>query len=319
MINIVLTSINSPTLATIKFCEIAQEKKFRITIVGDKKTPHQEYRDLQKRFSSLEYLDPEYQDLKYPILSRSIGWDSIERRNIGFIQAYHNNAEIIATVDDDNIPYDTWGDNILIGKEISANFYKTDLEVFDPLSVTNHNDLWHRGYPIELVTIKNNVQFYGQKKIIPLIQADLWDGDPDIDAICRLNKKPIVKFENIDPYFSNKISPFNSQNTFLHRNVMQYYCMLPFIGRMDDIWASYIVQHHFPNSVIYNKASVYQDRNPQDLITNLEKEIVGYRLTLALVKNIINYEEYLPPQTNSVFSIFQKTIMGENIRTALER
>jgi len=46
---------------------------------------------------------------------------------------------------------------------------------------------------------------------------------------------------------------------------------------MDDIWGAYIIQKKFPNSVIYNKATVYQDRNEQDLITNLEKEIIDLK------------------------------------------
>ena len=57
---------------------------------------------------------------------------------------------------------------------------------------------------------------------------------------------------------------------------------------MDDIWGSYIMQYYFPNSVIYNKSSVYQDRNVQDLITNLEKEIIGYRQTYNFLNDLEN-------------------------------
>ena len=81
-------------------------------------------------------------------------------------------------------------------------------------------------------------------------------------------------FHRINGFGSNQIAPFNSQNTFLSREVLPYYAVLPHVGRMDDIWGAYIVQHYFPDSVIYNKATVYQDRNLQDLITNLENEII---------------------------------------------
>jgi len=310
MITIVLTTINHPTEATLKFCQIAQDKDFNLIIVGDTKTPHEEYHNLSRRFDRVHYLDPKLQDDLYPELSNIIGWKTIQRRNIGFVHAYRLGSDIIATVDDDNIPYDNWGDNILIGKTISADFYKTNLDFFDPLSVTNHNDLWHRGYPIELVPNKNNIEYGGKQTITPLVQADLWDGDPDIDAICRLSKKPIVKFDTQAPYFSNKLSPFNSQNTFIHRSIMKYYCVFPFVGRMDDIWPSYIIQYYFPNSVIYNKASVYQDRNIQDLITNLEKEVIGYRFTLKMLNDMDNYIKYLPEDTQKFYSIYQQTITG---------
>jgi len=64
----------------------------------------------------------------------------------------------------------------------------------------------------------------------------LWDGDPDIDAIARLFMMPTVNYSDINkPYCSNKIAPFNSQNTFLAREVIPYYSVLPHVGRMDDI------------------------------------------------------------------------------------
>ena len=43
---IITTTINSPTEATIKFCKIADKKDFQFVIVGDTKTPHDEYHEL---------------------------------------------------------------------------------------------------------------------------------------------------------------------------------------------------------------------------------------------------------------------------------
>jgi len=253
-----------------------------LIVVGDKKTPHVEYERL-----NCIYLSPEEQEKKYPDLSEAIGWNSIQRRNIGFVEAYNLGAEIVATVDDDNIPYDNWGKNVVVGQTVEIDFYKTDLGVFDPLSATEYTNIWHRGYPIELVPLRDAITYGGKLKRRVLVQADLWDGDPDIDAMARLSMKPIVKFDKIQgPYGSTSISPFNSQNTFLAREVIPYYSVFPYVGRMDDIWGSYILQHYFPNSVCYNKASVYQDRNVQDLITNLEKEIIGYRYTSELIRGL---------------------------------
>ena len=107
---IITTTINPPTIATLKFCEIAEKKDFKFVIIGDLKTPHNEYYSLTKKFKNVIYLSPEIQDELYPELSKIIGWKTIQRRNIGFVYAYKNNAEIVATVDDDNIPYDSWGD-----------------------------------------------------------------------------------------------------------------------------------------------------------------------------------------------------------------
>lgn len=292
---IVTTTIQSPTEATLKF---SNKEDWTLVVVGDLKTPHNEYKKI-----NCVYLSPEDQQKLYPSLSDSIGWNSIQRRNIGFVYAYQNGAEIIATVDDDNIPYETWGKNLLVESEVEVDVYKSESLIFDPLSVTEHNWLWHRGFPIEDITIKNKVELVGRKKVFVDVQADLWDGDPDIDAINRLTKKPIVKFNNINPYTSQNKVVFNSQNTFLSRRVIKDYMVFPNVGRMDDIWGAYYLQKVNKNTcVVFSKPSVYQERNKQDLITNLEKEIIGYRNT----KNYIlgNYD--LPEKTINFIKEYKK-------------
>jgi hypothetical protein len=295
---IVTTTINPPTLATIKY---SRKEDWILIVVGDTKTPHYEYENL-----NCIYLSPEYQEKTYPELSDTIGWKSIQRRNIGFVEAYNRGADIVATVDDDNIPYDSWGTNVVVGETVEIDFYHTHLGVFDPLSVTEHNQVWHRGYPIELVPFRKEVTYGGKLKRKVLVQADLWDGDPDIDAMARLSIKPTVKFGVQDAYGSTSISPFNSQNTFLARDVIPYYSVFPHVGRMDDIWGGYVLQHYFPNSVIYNKASVFQDRNVQDLITNLEKEIMGYRKTSELIRCLPDWQSIVPKETLSYWDAYRR-------------
>lgn len=288
---IVTTTINAPTEALIKF---SKKLGWQLLVVGDLKTPHNEFKNI-----NCEYLSPEYQEKSYPKLSKIIGWNSIQRRNIGFIEAYNRGAEIIASVDDDNIPYDDWGNNVLVNSSIECDIYEHKSGVFDPLCVTEHSMLWHRGFPLELIEEKNKVNFLGKFERKVLVQADLWDGDPDIDAIARIIFKPDIEFTKLrNPYGCTGFSPFNSQNTFLSREIFPLYSVLPFIGRMDDIWASYIVQFYFPNSVIYNRPSVFQARNPQDLISNLENEVFGYRNTHKFLNDISNYSKYLPKKTN---------------------
>ncbi len=305
---IITTTINSPTVATFKFAEIAKQSGWTFVIVGDTKTPHEEYRELERDYPTVTYLDPEQQAELYPELSEIIGWKTIQRRNIGFVYAYDKGAEIVATVDDDNIPYDNWGTDLYVGKEVEVDYYTNkELLVFDPLSVTNQSNLWHRGFPINLLHLKNSIEYKGKRTIVPLIQADLWDGDPDIDAMCRLTFKPICKFNITGPFASNAISPFNSQNTFIHRDALKHYAVWPYVGRMDDIWGGYYTQEMIGlDKLIYNRASVYQDRNVQDLITNLEKEIIGYRHTLDFTKTTpyISYNEYIPEQTQTFKKVY---------------
>jgi hypothetical protein len=301
---IVTTTIHRPSEATRRF---SLRKDWTFIIVGDMQTPHDLYHELEMEHGNVMYLSPAMQEKKYKELSDAIGWKKIQRRNIGFVEAFRLGADIIATVDDDNIPYEDWGSDILVGREVEVDLYEPRERVFDPLSVTQARLFWHRGFPIELLQKRLEVEYKGKVRRKVLVQADLWDGDPDIDALARLSFRPIVRYSDIHaPYCSNKIAPFNSQNTFLSREVLPFYAVLPYVGRMDDIWGSYILQHFFPDSVIYNRASVYQERNEQDLITNLEREIVGYRNTLKLIDNLERFESMLPPEAVKFYQIYRK-------------
>jgi len=295
---IVTTTINSPTKALIKYSKMDE---WTLIVVGDKKTPHKMYDNVD-----CIYLSPEKQQELYPELSDALGWNCIQRRNIGFLEAYRLGADIIATVDDDNIPKPGWGKNLVVGQTIDIDTYEAN-EVFDALSVTEYSHLWHRGYPVELLSTKNEIKYLGKLSRKVLVQADLWDGDPDVDAIARITFKPIVKFLNREHFSSTKPSPFNSQNTFVYRDAIPYYFMFPFIGRMDDIWASYYLQSIFPNSVVFGESSVYHDRNTHNLIDDIELEMIGYRNTYDFVKNLKDYvENKLPEKSILAWKEYQK-------------
>ena len=131
---IVTTTINEPTKATLEYCK---KVDWDFIIVGDTKTPHESYTSLSKEYSQLIYLHPDEQELLYPELSQVLGWKTIQRRNIGFVHAYKLGYEIMATVDDDNIPYDNWGVDIKVHNIIETDIYTTENIVFDPLSLQN--------------------------------------------------------------------------------------------------------------------------------------------------------------------------------------
>lgn len=300
---IITTTINNPTDAIIKFDNM---KDWSLIVSGDLKTPK------NYKLKNGLYLKPEDQIKINKNLSDIIGWNCIQRRNFSMIMAYKMGADIIATVDDDNIPLNNWGENILLQKKSKIKIFRVADAAFDPLSVTNHKNLWHRGFPLQLLSTKNFIKKFVIKKIIPDIQADFWNGDPDIDAICRMQFKPECKFKNkYFPFSSNKLSPFNSQNTFISRSVIKDYFLFPGIGRMDDIWAAYYVLS-LGYKVIYSKPSVYQQRNTHNLINDMKKEYLGYENNLNLInslnknsKNIINF---LPKKSYKAFLLYKKII-----------
>lgn len=277
--------------------KFSKMKDWKLIIVGDTKTPANLYKDID-----CIYLTPEYQSKTYQRISDMLGWQTSGRRNIGFIEAYKLGAEIIALSDDDNIPYDNWGTNLLIGQEVEVDYIETDEEVFDPLSATEYPWLWHRGFPIQLIHGRNNKSAI-KRKIKPLIQVDLWDGDPDVDSLERIIYKPNVKFKKFTPFCSNKISPFDSQNTFIHRDLIQYFMLLPDVGRVDDIWGSYLLQMTYKTLepyIVYNNASVLQIRNEHDLLNDFKLETFSYHNGLNFIQG-----KYTTPKLEEIYKVYR--------------
>lgn len=299
---IVCTTINSPTEAIEKYDEMSD---WHLVVVGDQKTP--------KNYSLKNglYLSPEDQIKMSSELSDLIGWNCIQRRNFGLLHSFNLGADIICTVDDDNIPLDNWGKELLINSKVTLKQYNVTDIAFDPIGSTNYKNLWHRGFPLELIPNRK----YDNKsniEIIPDIQADFWNGDPDIDALCRLEHKPECKFEDgYFPFTSNKFSPFNSQNTFINRKAAMDYFLFPHIGRMDDIWAAYYVLSK-GHKVVYNKATVYQNRNVHNLIDDMKKEYIGYENNLSLLSDLyVNPDsilKYLPERSIFAWNAYRSLL-----------
>jgi hypothetical protein len=297
---IVCTTINAPTPAIKKFDSM---KDWVLVVVGDQKTP------TDYKLNNGIYLSPSDQVKMNKALSDEIGWNCIQRRNFGFLWAHDNKAKVIAVVDDDNIPYeDTWGSELLVDKNILSTEYSSNSIAFDPISVTNYPDLWHRGFPLQLLAGRN-FKSLGIKSITPKVQADFWNGDPDIDAICRLEHAPNCQFDDTTfPFHSKAISPFNSQNTFLSKDILQDYFLFPHIGRMDDIWAAFYIQA-LGHQVVYSKASVFQDRNEHDLIKDMKNEYLGYENNFNLINDLYkkpsSIERYLPERSLKAWNLYR--------------
>lgn len=300
---IVTTTINPPTKALLAFLAIAQREDWHMFVVGDMKTPHAAYEALEGEH--LTYLTPDQQAEQWPELSELIGWNCIQRRNFGLIAAHAWGAEVIATVDDDNIPYSKWGYGLTVNKEVEISLYDTDQPVWDPLSAT-HPSIWHRGFPVQMLAGRQAIH-KGRHKRKVLVQADLWDGDPDIDAVCRIAMAPVVTFNpSILPFGSTKLAPFNSQNTFLSREVLPTYFLFPHVGRMDDIWAAYVTQFKFPNSVVFSKASVFQERNEHNLVKDLQAEMLGYEHNAEFVVSPETWQKFLPLKALQAYELYKK-------------
>ena len=264
---IVTTTINPPTKAIAKF-EAMED--WELVVIGDLKTP------ADYRLKRGVYVPPAEQEKYDPALSAAIGWNCVQRRSFGLLWAKDMKADVVAVVDDDNIPLPGWGEDLLLGRDVEVDYYETDLPAFDPVGATNHAALWHRGFPLQLLP-QRDYSRKTRRKVRADVQADFWNGDPDIDAICRMEHAPVCAFDSRRfPIAAGKMGPFGSQNTFLRGECLADYFLFPHVGRMDDVWAGYYLQAK-GRRVVWNKASVYQDRNVHDLVHDMRQECLATR------------------------------------------
>jgi hypothetical protein len=258
-------------------------------VAGDRKTPHNETRAfIHKLGNAIYYSDTDQEKLGYKC-SEIIGWNKIMRRNICLLEAIRHKADIIVTIDDDNIPLDrnyfadfrsvftSSYNGIIVGSD--QNWFNVG-ELLSP-------PVYHRGFPHDQRHRDLNIHLSPACNVRVGVAAGLWLGDPDIDAVERITNRPTIhqvsEVLRAGLVVDNAcFSPFNSQNTAYLAELAPLMMVLIGVGRFDDIWASYIAQRVMSETdyhVYYGKPFVWQQRNPQSQWRNLEDELFGMELT----------------------------------------
>lgn len=254
----------------------------RIFVVGDEKTPMEAY-DLVNAIPNAVAFSPAFQD--HWKCSEPIGWNSIQRRNIGFLEAAKWGADVIVSVDDDNMPMNPYyfGDyhalferdiNGLIAMVAEGGFFDIGDFLF-PRSK-------QRGVPHDNVAALVIESATGVR--IGVAQG-LCIGHPDVDAATRyVNKDTVHTISEIARagiiVDNESRAIWNSQNTAIRRELIPAWGMVPFVGRMDDIYASVICQRimrEYGYFAHYGLPMVFQQRNADHTVVgDMRKEIDGY-------------------------------------------
>lgn len=276
---ITTTTINGPTEEIRKYDAMPD---WELVVVGDRKTP-------KYPLARGTYLDWKYQKANYPDICKLVGPDNtIRGRMISFIEAYRRGADIVASIDDDCMPYDNWPGEIYLGKETTADHVVCNEIVFDPYTLAF--DVPHRGFPPQLWGRKSPVHMNGPAPITPLIQAGLIDGQADIDStwrFCGMINQGDCRATK--PYWTKAFSPFDPQNTLAHRDALRDYCgEIPFVGHVSDIWAAYLFEAYQPGRVLYTPATVrhWQDRSYDSILNDLADEVYSYRFGLDYLQTL---------------------------------
>jgi hypothetical protein len=262
-------------------------------VVSDKKTPS-EARGFCESLPDTLYLgEKEQLDFlkRFPALGRHLPWNDIARRNIGHLWAYEEEgADVLVMLDDDNLA-------------TSDDFIKHHQQIDQYMPTIESTTGWLN--PCVVLKEENDVEFYPRgyapkhrwepyalnlskrQRLCTAVNVGLWIGDPDVDAITRLERPLKTKGykwwgeKNITLY-PGTWCPWNCQNTAIARRVIPAYFLSPFCGRHLDIWASYVVNRiagHLNEGVNFGRPLANHVRSPHNLYRDLEEETPWIEMT----------------------------------------
>ena len=301
MTNVILTTtINAPTDAIRKFDALPD---WHLIVVGDKRTPA--YKLERGRFIPWQEVES-----LYPELVKLVGWNCTQLgRMVGFLEARKHSPKLVATIDDDCNPYPGWPGDIYVGRCVSAEAYLCKQEVFNPFLCAGYRHP-PRGFPPQLRPLGYESS---PRQLNVLVQENFWDGEIDYDACWRVHGSTYEVCTCKEPFWSNGMSPVNTQNTIIDGSVLRDYCgELPFVGHVSDIWAGYLFQAWHPNSTLYAPANVrhWQDRSVDSVVQDLQDEIYSYKYTLDFVRGL---QEHGPDRIHRIECVPAGTVKAIDI------
>jgi hypothetical protein len=288
-----------------------------IIVAGDLKTPHDEVALLLRDLPGLNvYLHPDFQEDYNKELSDCLGWNTIARRNMALLMVYQNPTkyDYIYELDDDNFVHD------------SQHFYRLDQwfnNLVNASLVSTKQGFWNagqlctpqvtlRGYPATLRNKVHQTTFSKNYSVNVGVVQSLCLGDPDVDGVQRLCCNRRVSYIRPDSTVLERGTwcPFNSQATAFRTDLAPLMAVWPFVGRYDDIWASYLAQAvmpYFGYHVAYGHPVVVQERNTsvgwgndspvqteRNHVQDIENELLGLKYTEALCATL---RQTMPQQT----------------------
>ena len=308
-IAIVITSIASHNNKVLqKIAEQSQAKGLCFIVIGDEASPSNfnlegcDFYDLVRQ-ESLE--------LNFPKICPKRHY---ARKNIGYLLAIQQGAEIIIETDDDNIPYESFWKKRERSQIVSS---VSNLGWCNIYKYFTDGNIWPRGLPLDEIhslSFPNYDSLEQSLKDCP-IQQGLANENPDVDAIYRLILPLPQAFKNNRriALASSSWCPFNSQNTTWWADAypllyLPAYCSF----RMTDIWRSFVAQRIcWENGwrILFFSPTVYQERNDHNLMHDFEDEVSGYLNNQKIAQSLSDLklfsgEQQIPDNLRKCYDIF---------------
>lgn len=232
--------------------------------------------------------------------------DCVARRSVGDLYAYFAGAEVIIRLDADNIPiidHDFLGSHRIVGSQ----FRRIKTMIGHPSRWYNYCEefqcddyFYPRGFPYEQ---RQNQKLKRENASIKedvmgriAVNQGVWLGDPDVDAITRL-ENPAVGFYAADnlrfALARGTWSPINTQNTAIASYLLPVSFISPYLGRFDDIICGYFqrtVMDIIGDHCMYGLPFVQQNRFEHNVYSDLDLELPGMSIVNAVCQQLRDFQ-----------------------------
>jgi len=225
--------------------------------------------------------------------------NSDNRRNVGYLMAFADGAEMVVSIDDDNYcPEDSdfiGGHCAGLNEDSKDGFVSVDCGWYNNLNTFGMGDSFYpRGFPYYAKNKKRDRRIL--RGSIPVrINAGMWKGDLDLDAITWLGGRaytPDTLYGSIS-LADDTWCPINSQNTAVHRDLMGAYYFVRMTSMMDrfgDIFQGYFalkVAKHMGWTARFGSPVVTHRRNSHVYLKDVRKEIEPILLLEELLPKLL--------------------------------
>ena len=270
---LVITTVHKPDHIMKQIVAGAFTHGWQIVIVGDTRTPEDYSLEGTEYLSIIDQLKSIFR------LAKLLPVCHYSRKNIGYLYAIQNGADVIVETDDDNLPLDEfWCPRTRVNKvnKLRGNHWINVYKIF------TSDDIWPRGLPLNVNHLKNCQVEEEIEQLDCCIQQGLADSDPDVDAIYRLSIGKQCFFDKRTPVVlsGDQRCPFNSQNTTWWPEAWELLYLPSFCSnRVADIWRSFVAQSYLLRNgyvIEFHNSTVIQERNEHDLELDFSEEIPGY-------------------------------------------
>jgi hypothetical protein len=271
---LVVTSISGPTAILRALADGARAAGMPFVLAGDTRSPADFTLEGCQFLSVHAQLDSGFR------FARLCPTRHYARKNVGYLVAMSNGAEVIIETDDDNIPRPAFFAPRARRQRVRHLSSSGWVNVYRYFTETL---LWPRGLPLDVVHAE--APAYDALTVSDAdcpVQQGLADENPDVDAIYRL-LLPLPQSFRPDrrvAFGRGTWCPFNSQNTTWWADAFPLlYLPAHCSFRMTDIWRSFVAQRiAWENSwaVLFHEPTVSQERNDHNLMRDFEDEVPGY-------------------------------------------